>query len=310
MKRRSYSSSAACSLPLLLPAVIASVVLVGCASRPSRADLAVEYYNIATAYFELEDWDNASRYYRRALGYDPARRRASFNLARAEIERGAYSEAITLLEDLKAEDPDNHLIVQLIGYAQYRAGELEQARITFERLKAEAPYEDRVVQNLAMVYAAEGTLESAAVLLGDTAERAGNPEPLLLQAAGLEYQRGDLETARRRGELLLREAEDLAEAAQSLGAVAYEYEDFEGAVRWYSVALDEAPDDLDLRFKRAAALLLSGNHEAGQQALQDTIEAGYADRDRIAELVEHEELEEREDLREFLKDLGVCFFGI
>ncbi len=306
--RRRYSAFSAVRATAALACVAAALSLsAACASRPTRDDIAAEYYNLAGAYFELENWDAASRYYRRALAYEPGGRRARFNLARVEIERGAYSEARELLTALQNEDPDNHLISQLIGYAYYRAGELAEARELFERLRSEAPYDDRVIRNLAMVYAAEGTLESAAVLLADAAPTAGDPAAFYIQAVEFEYQREDRESARNYAGLLLREAEDPVAALRALGEIAYEYRDLDRAAEWYGALLDERPEDLDALFSRGALKLLIGEREAGETLLAEAFDLGFDDRERVRELLGDEDLENADELRAFLKEQGACF---
>ncbi len=280
--------------------------LASCATRPTRGQLAVEYYNLATAYSELEDWDAASRYYRRTLAYDSRHRRARFNLARAEIERGASREALEILTRLQAEDPDNLLIAQFIGYAYYRAGELESARGVFEDLRREAPYDERIVENLAMVYAAEGALESAAELLTAAAEQTDDPVPFLMRAAELSYEREDRETAVRYSERILREADDVAVAAAELGGIAWEHADYESMRRWYELVLEEDTDNPDALFGHAAALLLAEEREEGIAGLELAIEAGFEDQERLQKLLDDENLVDAEALREELKEMGFC----
>ncbi len=307
MRRRCSVYNAVRVTAALLCAVAVPLSSAACASRPTREDIAAEYYNLAEAYLELEDWDSASRYYRRSLAYEPGGRRAQFNLARVEIERGAYSEARRLLTSLQEQDPDNHLIAQLIGYAHYRAGELAEARRLFERLMREAPYDDRVVRNLAMVYAAEGTLESAAVLLADAAPIADDPSAFYLQAVELEYQREDHDSARNYAGLLLREAEDLVGSLRLLGRTAYEYGDLEGAAEWYRELLGERPDDAEALFAHGAAKVRIGRREAGEALLAEAFEQGFDDRERVTELLAVEDLEDADELRTFLKEQGACF---
>ncbi len=294
------------ALIALMLAAAFSAGLAGCATRPTRGQLAVEYYNLATAYFELEDWEAASRYYRRALAYDSRHRRSRFNLARAEIERGASREAADILSRLKAEDPDNLLIVQLIGYAHYRAGDLESAREVFEELYREAPYDERIVENLAMVYAAEGALESAAELLAGAAEQQDDPVPFLMGAVELSYEREDRETAVRYSERILRETEDVARAAGELGGVAWEHADYGSMRRWFELVLEEDSDDPDALFGRAAALLLAEELDEGVAGLELAIEAGFEDYERLQKLLKDENFTDAEALREQLKDMGFC----
>jgi tetratricopeptide (TPR) repeat protein len=266
---------------------LSGFLLAGCVSEFSRRDLAVEYYNIGTAYFELERYDEAVAFYAKALRLDRRLVRSSYNMARAQIELGHFSDAHDVLIRLLDQDPENIVVLQTLGYVSFRCGDIENAVEYYTRVLEISPFEFTSLYNL-------GVLET----------RAGNPE------VGLKYF---LDAARIEPEnagVLQRTAETLAkleryeesrtwtdryreaagaETAQ-LYAVAQLYSTagfYAPALSVYNDILHQNPEDSEALFLSAFLLLtVTEEPDSGFERLEAALESGFADPQKAGELVE------------------------
>ncbi|TVQ25482.1 MAG: hypothetical protein EA382_06960 [Spirochaetaceae bacterium] len=114
-------------------AACALIVLASCTTTLSRADLAVEYYNLGTAYFEIGRYERSAEFLARAITLDDSLARAGYNLSRAYAMLGRYADSATQLELLLAGDPDNVLVISTLAYVEYRRGDLDRAAVLFDR---------------------------------------------------------------------------------------------------------------------------------------------------------------------------------
>ena len=144
---------------------IVALAIVACASTLSRDELAIEYYNIGSAYFDLEQLDKSATYLTRAIDLSPGLARASYNLARVYVLQGRHESAIDLLDDLLAEDPGNTLVMSTIAYTYYLEGDPEQAARWYDRALSLSPTDLDLLQNRATVAMDEGDYAVAATLL-------------------------------------------------------------------------------------------------------------------------------------------------
>jgi len=79
-------------------------------------------FNQANTFKDAAMLTDAETAYQQALTYNPNMRAASYNLALILVELGRYEEALTRLEDLRSEQPDNLSILRALGWASRRSG--------------------------------------------------------------------------------------------------------------------------------------------------------------------------------------------
>ena len=178
-------------------AVIPIIVLatVACASTLSRDELAIEYYNIGAAYFDLGQLDKSSTYLTRAIDLSPRLARASYNLARVYVLQGRYELATDLLNQLLADDPENTLVMATLAYAAYLAGDPEQAARWYDRALARNPTDLDLLQNRATVAMDEEDYASAAALLRRAVDLSDERPVAFLRLAEAERALGNDEAA-------------------------------------------------------------------------------------------------------------------
>jgi tetratricopeptide (TPR) repeat protein len=291
-------------VPLLLSGLfLVSGALSGCVTGVSRKDLAQEYYNLANAYFELEEFDKASEYYRRALQYDPSLVQGSYNLARLYIQDGRYDDAVGLLESLLERDTENLMVRETLGYALYRAGRTEAAVAVFEDLAERSPLNVRVLYNLGLVrYEAEDYSGAAGPL--EEATRIAPDDLDVVRLLGfVKLEIGDPEN----GTMLL-ERYNTSKPGDTavLAALARAYRDLElygEAVEAYTAYLAKNSQDGAMWFEQAVVLLTAiEDAAAGLEALGKAEQAGFDDRERVAGLLDDPELMAGEEIRAYLSD--------
>ena len=82
----------------------AAVLLAGCVTSESGKQIALDYYNIGNAFFDLGQYDKAVQYYQNALRADPGMVKADYNLALTLVRMKRSAEAVTVLLKLLAAD--------------------------------------------------------------------------------------------------------------------------------------------------------------------------------------------------------------
>jgi len=118
---------------LILQLLLFVAMLFGCASN-ARHNLAVEYYNLGNAYYEIKDYNRAIDFFQKSIEYDPELLHAHYNLSLALIQQGRGEEANKALLELLENDPDNTAVLQIIGYSLYVQGKGEEALDVFDRI--------------------------------------------------------------------------------------------------------------------------------------------------------------------------------
>lgn len=108
----------------LFLANLAVLFILSCVSKYSGEDLSIEYFNIGNAYSDLEDLDNAIKYYKKSLVYNSEFNKSRFNLIDIYMYKEDLNSAKEQLEILLAYDKENLKLKKLSAYLSYREGDL------------------------------------------------------------------------------------------------------------------------------------------------------------------------------------------
>lgn len=196
MSRRGRPSGLSSRRRPLVAAIVAAALVVGsCATTLGREELAVEYYNIGSAYFDLGELEKSVSYLSRALDLSPDLARASYNLARVYVLQGRYEPALELLDMLLSQDPANALVMETIAYTHYLTGELGPAAEWYDRALVLSPTDLDLLQNRATVAQESGHHETAVRLLRRALDLADNRPQLSLRLAEAERALGRYDQA-------------------------------------------------------------------------------------------------------------------
>ncbi len=280
-------------------AICAIALLASCGTTPDRADLATEYFNIGTAYFELGDLERSATYLSRAIELDPTLGRASYNLARVRIDRAEYEEAIVLLEELLVADPTNSLVLETLGYSAYLAGDLDQAGRWYDRARDVNATDPELLQNRAVIHRELEEYGAAATLIERAIDLSGESPELLLELARTRRNAQDTSASIEAYESYLSATPEPApDAAFELALLYQEAEFFADALDILNEIQANNSAESALRasasFESARILLLEADEpEDGIDAVQTAISLGFADMDEALSIADQLDAETR-----------------
>lgn len=297
---------------LVLAVTVAAVLaLAACTTTLSREELATEYYNIGSAYFDLGELEKSATYLSRAIELSPQLARGSYNLARVYVLQERYDDALALLDRLLAEDPENSLVIETIAYAHYEAGDLAQAAEWYARAERTNPADPQLLRNRAAVELELGDAEAALAALRRALELDADDPALALELARAERLAGNATAS-------LDAYERHVELADSPGADALlEYAALLEEEEYYADAIEVlagAPDAAGTQptqqalahFERGRLLLTEAQEtEGGIDAVRTAISLGFDDAEAFASLLANPDLVGRAELEELGGDAGL-----
>lgn len=289
----------------MLAGVLLTAALSGCVTGVSRQDVALEYFNIGNAYYELGRYDEASDYYIRALDLDPSLSSSTYNLARAYIQGERFTAAVSVLEDLHREDPENLVVLQTLGYAFSRLGRNDEALEVLQTAEQLSPFDISVLFNLGVLHDAEERYDEAyeVLLQAHEIDDSDHEVVLLLAETALALDREEeavefLSRFEQPGDadrgLLLRLARLYTEAASYLDSL-----------NVYATLRDRDSEDEEALFGEAELYLtFVEDSETGLERLEEALKLGYSERTGLTRLVISENLMQRSRVEELYEEYG------
>lgn len=148
------------------------------------ADTADGFYMLGRELQRAGKFDDADRAYRQALSLDPAHVEANNGLAAVSASRGDLDLAITILERLVAEQPEQAHLQANLGHAHYLRGNYFEARVALEKAAALDPENPRIRQKLVQAQRKQGGAE-ADVAVGTVEGTMAEVEELAEPASGI-----------------------------------------------------------------------------------------------------------------------------
>lgn len=295
----------------LVGTVFATLLLAACATTLDREELAAEYFNIGTAYFDLGDLERSATFLTRAIELNPELARASYNLARVFIEQNQFPRAIELLQELLALDPGNSLILETLGYAEYRAGNLPAAGEWYDRALDQNGTDTDLLRNRATIHRELAEYAPAATLLERASALSGDDLELRLEIARTFALAGEPERAVESYERYLADASPPESSAYLEVADLYEelefYADSLSALSNVTESATAPASDRSLAWARSAEILYLAADEpdAGLEAMREAIASGFGDSERAVLLLNELPDAAQEPLRELLEASGL-----
>lgn len=197
----------------------------------------------------------AEQEFQAALRADPQHAEALPMLAGLLIARGAYADAIPLLERRHAAKPDDQSTLAALGLAYARAGQHEQAIPLLQQALAAQPEDMGLMADLAQCLDHADRLDEACTLYARMI--ALHPDDALAYAnmAGLEVRRGNLPAARKLAEQALALRPDSPAALGNLANICGLEKRFDEAIALYHRLIARDPEDGNSRNNLALLLL-------------------------------------------------------
>ena len=287
----------------------ALMLLAGCTTTLSRSELAAEYYNLGTAFFDLGELERSADYLSRALELDETLARASYNLARVYTLQQRYDQAEALLQELLTEDPDNTTVLATLAYVAYSAGEQERAVELYDRVLAIDPGNVGALYNRALIAMERDNNEYAASLLRQADELTEADAEVFERLAEVEQRLGNTKAAIAALEELVATGNTDTDLLLELASLYESIERYDRALDTLDALLDDAPtaEAAAPAESRRASILLTAAEEAEQgiEALQFALEAGFSDVERLEELREAANLVAAEEVDDLLREYGI-----
>ena len=129
----------------------AAVLLAGCVTSESGKQIALDYYNIGNAFFDLGQYDKAVQYYQNALRADPGMVKADYNLALTLVRMKRSAEAVTVLQKLLAADEKNTTLLAALGWADHELAKDGEALAQYDKVLALSPADQNALYDSGII---------------------------------------------------------------------------------------------------------------------------------------------------------------
>lgn len=163
------------------------------ALQSGHPDSAWIAYGLGRLHMERRQYDEAARWFRKAMELDPENPRFLPFLANARIDAGEEEEGLKLLRQLADESPDHLQHRWTLGRALVRTGHAEEAREVLESLEQELPRPDpNVSAALAQALLQLGQYPEAESRIRKIQEQAPHSPELRYQLSRIYLRTGNL----------------------------------------------------------------------------------------------------------------------
>jgi tetratricopeptide (TPR) repeat protein len=199
--------------------------------------------------------EEAVEIFERVLAAAPANADARFNLAVAHLQARRPAAAVATLKPLGEGDPE---ALNLLGAAQAADGQLEAAIATLQRAAQLAPEDERNYLDLAILCQKHEAFGVAAEVLAAGLRRLPGSARLHAMRGVVHAQVGELDQAAAEFEEAGRLEPDQAYASVGLSVLLGQTGRLEGATKLLREKVTRSPNDPNLRYLLADALLREG----------------------------------------------------
>ncbi len=284
--------------------------MFGCVSNPADPEKAELYFKLGNAYFDLGKFPDAVNAYLRALDYDESLKPARYNLARVYVETGRIEEAEEIVLELLEEEPENTLLMSTLAWVRYIDGDVEGALEQYQNVLDRLPGDTDTLFNISRIYEELEREEDALSTLLELYDREPDPQ-YLSRIARLYETTGNPESAAQYLELYLDQVKEPKEAIGQFHQLARVYatlEEYGEAYKKYNTAIEmsEEKNTGELLFERSRILLLYiEDYESGLADLRASLEKGFAERERLDELLEEIVPGQVDEVREMYAEYGI-----
>jgi len=287
-------------------AVLALILsLTSCQTSFQRSELSNDYYNIGNAYSDLEKYEKAAEFYKRALELNPDLNQATFNLARTNLEIGNEKSSLKLLEELERLDNQNLMVLEMMGYAWFKLDDHEKAMEYYKKCLSIDDSHVRSLYNLCIL-----EMENE-----NWAQSQDYLDRLLTLDDKQEYRalRAELAVAQGENDLAIGYYEDLVleyggdiKTYEALKTLYLETEKYYKALDMLDLLVGKETDEnlkKNLYFEKCQIEIQTLDDVIlGQTDLKNALEAGFADREKLDELVSSVDDLYKADLEKIIRD--------
>jgi len=145
--------------------------------KEKHPDIPEVYLNLGTIYTRQEKWQAAEEAYQKVLELSPGNARAQTLLADARWNLGRTEEALTAMENLVAENPDDSSLRYTLGVYYVKERRYQEAAAAFEEVRKSDPDNVDVFYMMGVVSLNQGQAEQAVSRLRSYLEKAPEDGP-------------------------------------------------------------------------------------------------------------------------------------
>jgi len=227
--------------------------------------------NLGIALYKANQFVEAARELDAVLGAQPDNLQARYLLADCRVRIGEPDRAVGLLEPLESVRRDDTALAYLLGMAYLRLKQPEKGQVYIDRiLRKGDSAEARLMMGLAKrevqdLIGAIEDLRRAVELNPDLPSAHGLYAQVLLETGNRDSARGEFQEELKRNPLDF-------EANLYLGVLLKEEQEFESAMKHFTVALGVRPGDIGARYQIASLDLARHETESARERLEAIVE--------------------------------------
>jgi tetratricopeptide (TPR) repeat protein len=231
----------------------------------------------------------------KALQIDPDFPSAAYNLGIVHIQAGNYNKGIKVIQDLLQKEPENILILKVLAWAYYKNLELNKAIVTYETILDIDSYNDDALKNITILMINNTMFEEAypyLVLL----ESKGDVESFVLYNLGITERELGISSGLEWFELAFNKEQNLEKNLFALIDALKIDQDYDRVIELYDILISINPVP-DLYFEKAYVLLtVIEDYNLGIKTLENALQNGYNNLERIEELKLYPDLLDRDEI--------------
>lgn len=250
---------------------------------------APSHWRLGTYRLQLGDLDAAERAYQRAAELDTGFPGGWLGRARVHLQRDENDQALAILEELRAREPKDPIVLHLLAEAYRQVGrpsDIDDATVVEEEsapvwndpweLEARSHREPPDMLRVGLLLR-EGQAEEALRLLREMRNEGADPRELTLRLAETHLQLGRFESAEREIRELLEDEPENSHAHMLLARILERSGDFDGALAELERVTALQPGNAAALAAKGMALYGREDYPAAAAALRRALELGVGD---------------------------------
>lgn len=273
-------------------------------TKTDESDLAVEYFNVGNAFYEIDQFDKAIDYYDKVLDIDPDFHKARYNLVYIYVYKEDFKTAESHINYLNISGDNNLKIKKLSAYLKYSKGELNDSLDLYLDILNSGDSSEEIRLNIVKLYFQledyQKALDYVKELIGD------NEDVDLYYMAGLIADNArDLELAVGYYETCIELGSKEKDLLGNVLDIYLELSDFVNQKRIFELIIDASDGDVKanaLFSLSKISLITDHDFSKGYSYLESAIEAGFKDTGKVDELLNTPDLIEKDKIRLLLTD--------
>jgi tetratricopeptide (TPR) repeat protein len=237
---------------------------------------------LGTFYQSRSRFADAEQQFRHAMSLDLANPEPRAALARLYLAEGKKTEAEEILKQAKRDFPNNPAGYRLLGEFYFANGEVDKAAAEYASVYQQHPEDLQLKKNYIQILIQTKRFDEARKLDDEILKSNPNDDDALVYQSEMQITQGDVNTATRTLQTVIKNASSNSEAHYALGVAFEKSGNLQLAESEWREALRLRPDLLDAQRALASAAMRQGDMPTLQEAatqiigLQPSSPEGYA----------------------------------